>query len=95
MVQKKMNPKCGSLAKYTHVFLIVKYYRLTERYCFNNAPKNKAKPNIKTKIESTGEIVSKLKLATMCFYFLGFNFFCDHEFNFLKIQAPIICFTKN
>jgi hypothetical protein len=36
MVQKKMNPKCGSLAKYTHVFLIVKYYRLTERYCFNN-----------------------------------------------------------
>jgi len=50
-----MNPKGGSLAKYTHVFLIVKYYGLTERYCFNNARKNKAKPNIKTKIERSEE----------------------------------------
>jgi len=55
MVQKKMNPKCGSLTKYTHVFLIVKCNRLTERYCFNNAPKNNARPNIKTKIDSMEE----------------------------------------
>jgi len=55
MVQKKMNPKCRSLTKDTYVFLIVKYNRLTESYCFNNVSKNKAKPSIKTKIESTEE----------------------------------------